>query len=462
MGRGTLPWSQKILFLVSLMTLLPLRVVFGFFRGCCFLFSGFIGLRRRIGIPRLMIVNPTTRSSSQPQSSHNHDDPNLEHGLINDETSTSEQEQEQEPESLDNKYAPFARHDMYGIMGRGTLPWSQKILFLVSLMTLLPLRVVFGTLVVCVYYLICKCCTLFLAPKKESEQEDYGHMGGWRRKVVFWFGRVLSRLLLFVFGFYWIKETYRNSPVNDSESDNERSVGKLPLVGLISKCLGCVYVQRESKSPDFKGVSGVVNDRINESLQDKSAPMMMLFPEGTTTNGDYILPFKTGAFLSKAPVLPVILRYPYQKFSPAWDTISGTRHVLLLLCQFVNRITVTRLPLYYPSQEEKDNPKLYAENVRRLMAREGNLKLSDIGLPEKRVYHAAIHESRLIGIENKDGDDNDHSLSPARDKSEIVVAACFLKNDNLRNVMSKIYRFIVLLVGKKDGKKKETQYASVL
>ncbi|RRT78864.1 hypothetical protein B296_00001677 [Ensete ventricosum] len=52
----------------------------------------------------------------------------------------------------------------------------------------------------------------------------------------------------------------------------KRSVAKLPLVGLISeldddgfvialicsKCLGCVYVQRESKSSDFKGVSGTL------------------------------------------------------------------------------------------------------------------------------------------------------------------------------------------------------------
>nr|KAJ0199208.1 hypothetical protein LSAT_V11C600328660 [Lactuca sativa] len=45
-------------------------------------------------------------------------------------------------------------------------------------------------------------------------------------------------------------------------------------------------------------------------------------------------------------------------------------HVILLLFQFVNKMSVTRLPVYYPSQEEKDNPKLYAENVRRLMARE--------------------------------------------------------------------------------------------
>lgn len=48
-----------------------------------------------------------------------------------------------------------------------------------------------------------------------------------------------------------------------------------------------------------------------------------LCTEGTTTNGDYILPFKTGAFLAKAPVLPVILKYPYERFSPAWDSISG-------------------------------------------------------------------------------------------------------------------------------------------
>ncbi|KAL8230860.1 hypothetical protein R6Q57_000638 [Mikania cordata] len=352
-----------------------------------------------------------------------------------------------EIEELEKKYPAFVRHDMYGTMGRGALPWTQKILIGIALITLFPLRLVLATLVVLLYYLICRACTLFLVPNREDEQEDYAHISRWRRKIIFWFGRVLSRTLLFVFGFYWIKETYRNPDINskfNNEMDlNERSeeherpgaiisnhishldilyhmsssfpsfVAKWENFLLLalsvfrclfgyctsftllftSKCLGCIYVQRESKSSDFKGVSGVVNDRINESIQDKSAPMVMLFPEGTTTNGDYILPFKTGAFLSKAPVLPVILKYPYRRFSPAWDTISGRRHVILLLCQFVNNITVMRLPLYYPSQEEKENPKLYAENVRRLMAREGDLKMSDIGLPEKRVYHAAIHDA---------------------------------------------------------------------
>ncbi|KAL4649890.1 hypothetical protein ACB092_01G046800 [Castanea dentata] len=332
-------------------------------------------------------------------------------------------------DELEKKFAAYVRHDVYGTMGRGELPLGEKFLLGIALVTLVPVRVVLAMTLLVLYYLICRICTLFSAPNREEEeeengQEDYAHMGGWRRSVIVQCGRSLSRAMLFVFGFYWIKETYRiphSTPQGKEEYEEperpgaiisnhvsyidilyhmyssfpsfvaKRSVGKLPLVGLISKCLGCVYVQRESKSSDFKGVSGVVTERVIEAYQNKSAPMMMLFPEGTTTNGDYLLPFKTGAFLSKVPVRPVILRYPYRRFSPAWDSISGVRHVIYLLCQFVNHLEVVRLPIYCPSQQEKDDPKLYASNVRRLMASEGNLIMSDIGLPEKRVYHAALN-----------------------------------------------------------------------
>jgi hypothetical protein len=33
------------------------------------------------------------------------------------------------------------------------------------------------------------------------------------------------------------------------------------------------------------------------------------FLQGTTTNGQYLLPFKSGAFLAGAPVQPVLTRY---------------------------------------------------------------------------------------------------------------------------------------------------------
>ncbi|CAN7130731.1 unnamed protein product [Brassica rapa subsp. narinosa] len=335
-------------------------------------------------------------------------------------------------EELDKKFAPYARTDLYGTMGLGPFPAAEKVKLAVAMVTLVPVRFVLAMTILLLYYLICRVFTLFSSPHREEEeeeevvQEDYAHMGGWRRTVIVRCGRFLSRVLLFVFGFYWIPER-RPDPETicseEGETDKEeserpgvivsnhvsyldilyhmsasfpsfvakRSVGKLPLVGLISKCLGCVYVQREAKSPDFKGVSGTVNERVREAHRNKSAPTIMLFPEGTTTNGDYLLTFKTGAFLAGTPVLPVILKYPYERFSAAWDTISGARHVLFLLCQFVNHLEVIRLPVYYPSQEEKDNPKLYASNVRKLMASEGNMILSDLGLGDKRIYHATLN-----------------------------------------------------------------------
>ncbi|XP_021718685.1 lysophospholipid acyltransferase LPEAT1-like isoform X2 [Chenopodium quinoa] len=339
-----------------------------------------------------------------------------------------------ELEAMEKKFAAYVRRDVYGPMGCGELPVKEKVLLGVAVVTLLPLRVVVGMTVLVIYYLVCRICTLFTTPHRPEEgepqqMEDYGHLGGWRREVIVRCGRFLSRAMLFTLGFYWISNSSRIydqeklSDGSDSKDQLEsserpgvvisnhvsyldilyhmsssfpsfvakRSVGKLPLVGLISKCLGCVYVQREDRSSDFKGVSGVVTERIKEAHDNSDAPLMLIFPEGTTTNGNFLLPFKTGAFRAGAPVLPVILKYPYQRFSPAWDSISGVRHVVFLLCQFVNYMEVMRLPIYYPSKEEKDDPKLYASNVRKLMADEGNMTLSDIGLPEKRIYHAALN-----------------------------------------------------------------------
>ena len=46
------------------------------------------------------------------------------------------------------------------------------------------------------------------------------------------------------------------------------------------------------------------------------------------------------------------------------------RHVFLLLCQFANYMEVVRLPVYYPSEQEKEDPRFYANNVRKLLATE--------------------------------------------------------------------------------------------
>ncbi|KAH7435885.1 hypothetical protein KP509_06G082600 [Ceratopteris richardii] len=371
-------------------------------------------------------------------------------------------EMEETLSDMELKYAAYVRHDNYGTLGRGKLPFFQKARLLAGMLLFMPTRITLISMILVSYYIVCRICTMFRAPDHDTieemegessmiqsevtgekiyeeeendsdtllgSQENYAHLTGFRRSVIVWLGKFLSRTVLFVFGFYWIKVIRR-----DREQDEKllkegmilvktnlkpsaiisnhvsyidvlyhmsasfpsfvakRSVARLPLVGLISKCLGCVYVQREYKPSDFKGVAGIIKKRMQAAVEDRITPLMMLFPEGTTTNGFYLLPFKTGAFLAGTPVRPVILKYSYRGFSPAWDTISGVRHVALLLCQFVNFLEVIWLPLYIPSDEERSNPKLYASNVRAIMALEGGLLQSEIGLKEKRIYHSFLNE----------------------------------------------------------------------
>ena len=85
------------------------------------------------------------------------------------------------------------------------------------------------------------------------------------------------------------------------------------------------------------------------------------------------------------PVLPVTLKYDATNINPAWTIINEPLHLvhrptpshtshcmiyviqLRLLCQFRNRVEVTFLEPYYPTDAEKYDATIYAEDVRMLM-----------------------------------------------------------------------------------------------
>lgn len=123
-------------------------------------------------------------------------------------------------EDLEKKFAAFVRNDVYGTMGRGELPLAEKALLGFALVTLLPIRVMLAMIILFFYYSVCRICTLFSAPNRdvEEEQEDFAHMGGWSRAVIVRCGSFVSRVMLFLFGFYWIRESYRilEQPQNKS------------------------------------------------------------------------------------------------------------------------------------------------------------------------------------------------------------------------------------------------------
>ncbi|VDO11918.1 unnamed protein product [Rodentolepis nana] len=91
-------------------------------------------------------------------------------------------------------------------------------------------------------------------------------------------------------------------------------------------------------------------------------PQILIFPEGTCTNRSCLINYKQGAFTVGCPVQPVILRWGYGIF----------------------------LPVYIPSEAEKDDPQLYAKNVRAVMAKAANLPTTELSFDDCHRIRKAI------------------------------------------------------------------------
>jgi lysophosphatidylcholine acyltransferase / lyso-PAF acetyltransferase len=72
-----------------------------------------------------------------------------------------------------------------------------------------------------------------------------------------------------------------------------------------------VTAQSFSASLQFLGVAARVKERMQQVSAGEGPHRrpILLFPEGTTTNGRYMLRFRTGGFIAGVPVQPIILKY---------------------------------------------------------------------------------------------------------------------------------------------------------
>ena len=104
--------------------------------------------------------------------------------------------------------------------------------------------------------------------------------------------------------------------------------------------LGVLYVDRED------AVSGA--RVLREAMRSLSRGVSVLvFPEGTTTRGDQVLPFKRGSFgaaaLAGVPIVPVALRY--ESANAAWvgDDLF-LPHYVRTMSKPYTRVSVEFLP----------------------------------------------------------------------------------------------------------------------
>jgi len=83
-------------------------------------------------------------------------------------------------------------------------------------------------------------------------------------------------------------------------------VRRWPVIGAWTALCGCVYIDRQRKGKISRAVEDIV-ERLNQKAN------ILIFPEGTSTNGEHLLPFQTAPFAAPlrahAPVVPLTITY---------------------------------------------------------------------------------------------------------------------------------------------------------
>ncbi|XP_072314925.1 lysophospholipid acyltransferase LPCAT4 [Eucyclogobius newberryi] len=246
-----------------------------------------------------------------------------------------------------------------------------------------------------------------------SEEERTRPVRGWRQWLLHPVMWTLSRAAFLCLGFFWVRVKGRRASTREapvlvaaphsgfldmlsllptqlptvvSRSENT----SLPVVGALLEYNQSVLVSRKDPQSRKKAVV-----QLGERLKSNGVwPQMLMFPEGTTTNGKVLIKFKPGAFLAGVPVQPVLLRYPNNVDTVRW-TFKGTSWLECLwhtTSQLFTNMTVEFLPVYSPSDEEKNDPGLYADNVQKLMAKALGVPATDY------ILEGRVPVSKLGGL----------------------------------------------------------------
>lgn len=152
----------------------------------------------------------------------------------------------------------------------------------------------------------------------------------------------------------------------------------IPIFGHFVHSLNPIYVHRGN------GPGGLVDGLVN-SLNEGTY-RHLIFPEGTYTNGTRLIKFKSGAFVAGHPVVPVALTFP--EYVPYWNREESSMGVQIyrVLSRWYTPVTIRFMAMYHPSEAEKSDPKLYAENVRKLLSEATNRPLSKYEIKDSPNY----------------------------------------------------------------------------
>ncbi|PHT39880.1 Lysophospholipid acyltransferase LPEAT2 [Capsicum baccatum] len=301
-------------------------------------------------------------------------------------------------------------------------------------------------------------------------------MPKWRSRLMY-LTRFSSRTILFSFGYQWIRRKGKPAPraiapivVSNHVSYIDpifffyelfptivasESHDSMPFVGTIIRAMQVIYVNRFSPTSRKHAVN-----EIKRKASCDQFPRVLLFPEGTTTNGRSIISFQLGAFIPGYPIQPVIVRYPHVHFDQSWGNVSLAMLMFRMFTQFHNFMEVEYLPVITPHENRKESASRFAQRTGHAVASalnvvqtshsygdvlllskalEANQENPSLYLVEMAGLEAAFHLSSLEAV-----DFLDVFLSMNPDSRGQVEMHDFLKVLRLKpcNLSEKMFGFI--------------------
>eukprot|EP01091_Cochliopodium_minus_P009890 TRINITY_DN2535_c0_g1_i1.p1 TRINITY_DN2535_c0_g1~~TRINITY_DN2535_c0_g1_i1.p1 ORF type:complete len:335 (-),score=77.28 TRINITY_DN2535_c0_g1_i1:72-1076(-) len=271
---------------------------------------------------------------------------------------------------------------------------------------------------------------------------------GWRKSLRDKSLFVTSKIGLILLGFYWVnvkgKPARREdapvvvgnhtswidpilfesqqicSPVSKIENS------KVLFVGTLLLAIQSVLVERESKEKRGEARELI----INRAKSNKKWDSILIYPEGTCTNGKTLIKFKQGAFASGLPVQPAVVSFHRNKFfDPSFPHgLNLFTSMCLCMVQFVNYVDITYLPVYNPNEQEKKDPVLFSENVRQEMAKELNIPLSKNSFEDLLKFRASNEQSKIAKTKTEKQHKENTKLNPVKKLPNDSMAKEIMEN----------------------------------
>eukprot|EP00095_Tigriopus_kingsejongensis_P003929 snap_masked-scaffold85_size395806-processed-gene-2.2 protein:Tk03929 transcript:snap_masked-scaffold85_size395806-processed-gene-2.2-mRNA-1 annotation:"1-acylglycerophosphocholine o-acyltransferase 1-like isoform x1" len=283
--------------------------------------------------------------------------------------------------------------------------WCQILQIILMSLTLAPLRLACFFIVLFLAYFV---SLIGLIGVSEGDLIK-GPLTGWRGQLQ-GLCYCLGRAMYFTIGLHWIK--VKGEQANPWEAPVlavaphatfvdtiaiVKSLGtpvakddfqKFPILGVIAKFVQVLFVKREnpqSRKLALQEIRAHTHEIMKSEPGFPTWRQLLVFPEGTCTSGKALIYFKVGAFQNSVPVQPVTLRFPNRldTLTWTWDQKYGSLGCFwLTLCQLHTRAEIEFLPVQFPSDKDDQDPRVFAQKIRQVMAEaleipEVDLRLED-------------------------------------------------------------------------------------